>query len=293
MRHVDPVTANLILLTREHTAIQRSRIKSKQRLKVIQERGIGFMEVVLQRGLDGYSEYEVALKELVAQAFCNHVMADWCEERPGLGDLLGPSLAALIRCPWLFPGQRCDAGHYHPPLHGVGDPCPSSVWEAGKRKPCKGVMLPPREGAFETHKGAKSLWHYAGAHVLDGRMPKRARGQQSSWKPEFRVLLFGPQKIGYQIRRRVRIPEAEHGGKPEGVCGLDATPRYSEQRDRASRPYVLRFIEKFHQKMEEGKTRGHAIRIARTHVAKKLAADFLREWKCRLPLEKLASTNGR
>ena len=59
---------------------------------------------------------------------------------------------------------------------------------------CPGVMSDPR-----TTTGVRSLWHYAGLHVVDGHLPKRRKGVQSDWKPSLRTLVVGPKGIGDQI----------------------------------------------------------------------------------------------
>jgi hypothetical protein len=136
----------------------------------------------------------------------------WLENYPGLGGVQTARLVALIDDPHLFPGQKCSKGHYEPPIHRIGAPCPKAV----KGEVCPGKMLAPRP-----HTGVSSLRHYVGLHVVDGNMPRKTRGQQGDWNPIGRTVLLMPKGIVDQIIQhkgrhavdgKVRCPRGETCG---------------------------------------------------------------------------------
>lgn len=101
---------------------------------------------------------------------------------------------------------------------------------------CAGTMLAPRPGT-----GVRSLWHYAGLHVIDGALPKRRKGTQADWNPTLRTLALQPNGIADQI--------IKHRCEPYRTT-------YDEARERG----------KFHK-------------VARTIAAKQFLGDLLVEWK--------------
>jgi hypothetical protein len=63
-----------------------------------------------------------------------------------------------------------------------------------------GRMRDPRR-----FKGPRSLWHYAGLHVVNGKLPKQQRGQRGDWNPSMRAAVLQPGGIAEQIVR-LRVP---------------------------------------------------------------------------------------
>lgn len=58
----------------------------------------------------------------------------------------------------------------------------------------------PRPGA--RGDGVRALWHYCGLHVVDGRLPRRKKGQRSTWSPRLRRACLMPDAgIAAQIVR--------------------------------------------------------------------------------------------
>jgi len=45
----------------------------------------------------------------------------------------------------------------------------------------------------------RSLWHYCGLHVVDGRSPRKTKGKQADWNPKARTLLLMPSGMAEMI----------------------------------------------------------------------------------------------
>jgi len=45
-------------------------------------------------------------------------------------------------------------------------------------------------GNIERFGVPSSLWHYAGLHVVNGKAPKRRRGQEATWNPKLKSLAW-------------------------------------------------------------------------------------------------------
>lgn len=163
-----------------------------------------------QRGSEDLSEKMRPLEDSAARqvrkALQSHELWPWLSEFPGLGGVHVARLVALIGDPWRFPGQRCTRGHYLPVRAaefpesdrraGADGPCPAETLEG----PCDGMLLPPRPGT-----GVRSLWHYCGVHVVNGRAPRKAKGQRADWNVTARTCLLMPGGIAEQIVRQ-RVP---------------------------------------------------------------------------------------
>jgi len=54
--------------------------------------------------------------------------------------------------------------------------------------------------------GPRSLWHYSGLHVVNGRMPKPRKGVKCDWNPKMRTAFLMPGGICEQIVR-LRVPK--------------------------------------------------------------------------------------
>ena len=149
-----------------------------------------------QRGMDGPSgemaKIELALGRRVQRELRRHAIWPWLEQYPGLRGVHVARLIALIGDPHRFPGQRCTAGHYMRSTMSMGNQCPT----LGLDGPCGGTMLPPRPGS-----GVRSLWHWAGLHVVNGRSPRKAKGQRIDWSPVARTCVLMPGGIADQIVR--------------------------------------------------------------------------------------------
>ena len=192
-----------------------------------------------------------------------HPLWPWLSEHKGLGGPLTGRVIALIRDPRRFPGQPCSEGHIGPPVYEIGAPCPTitQVGEQGNEQPCEGTMFPPRR-----HSGVRSLWHYLGVHVVDGKLPRRRKGQQADWHVQGRALLLMPNVgLAAQI--------VKHRTEP-----------YRTTYDRAkARLVVERGV--VDSSNESANSDGSALRpfqidrIAQTIAVKAFVGDLLTEWK--------------
>jgi hypothetical protein len=172
---------------------------------------------MLQRGelveAEVFRAVEGRMDRRISKALREHPIWPWLSQFPGLGGVQTARLIALIANPHRFPGQRCSEGHYLPAgadedlaietAPGVGGPCPLT-WRLARghragpapadETPCTGILLPSRAGT-----GTRSLWHYLGLHVVDGRSPRKVKGQRADWQPAGRTAVLMPGGIADAI----------------------------------------------------------------------------------------------
>lgn len=220
---------------------------------------------------------EHALRYQIKKALAAHVMGDWLTD--GVSGVHVARIVALIDDPWRFPGRRCTRGHYMSTAERSsvtasmsGGACPVETWEGR----CDGTLLPPRPGT-----GVRSLWHYCGLHVVDGRSPRRQKGRVADWNPDARTAVLMPGGIADSIVRRrtpryrdiydatkARLTEtrgivAQDGAEIEVMLGIESTP--------GLRPVQIDAI-------------------ARKVAVKAFLGDLLTEWKRRTaPADELAA----
>jgi len=141
-----------------------------------------------QRGFDDLAEIlkteEDRLSRKITTGLRASIVGPWISERPGLGGVMTALIVSLIEDPWRFPGQPCTLGHLSPARFTIGDPCPFMSHEG---EACPGTMTAPRPGS-----GVRSVWHWAGLHVVNGRMPKRQKGVKADWNPRIRTAILMP-----------------------------------------------------------------------------------------------------
>ena len=154
-----------------------------------------------QRGLPELAQALKPLDEhLVRQisiSLRRHSLWPWLSQFPGLGGTQTARLISIIRDPRRFPGQRCSIGHYAPAIYEVGAACPAVMLD---KSACEGLMMPPRP-----HTGVSSLWKFCGLHVVDGKSPRKTRGQRTTWNVKARTAVLMPYGIADQIVR-LRVP---------------------------------------------------------------------------------------
>ena len=198
-RHeIDRVAGLLASLSWSWRDIQQARLAAEQRgLTLVRVQHDMLLPLVaeLRKVEDHYAE-EVK-RELRRQPIW-----PWLSQFPGLGGVHVARLVALIGDPHRFPGQPCTEGHIAPARYSAGDPCPrqSRPDADGVVKACAGTMLEPRP-----HTGKRSLWHFLGLHVVDGKSPRKAKGQKADWNPLGRTVCLQPGGIAEQIVRH-RVP---------------------------------------------------------------------------------------
>ena len=145
---------------------------------------------------------ETRVAEQVRRELRRQPIWPWLSQFPGLRGVHVARLVALIGDPLRFPGQPCTEGHLSPARYAPGDPCPrrSRPDAEDAVAVCSGTMLEPR-----SHTGVRSLWHYLGLHVVEGKLPKKRKGQRVSWNPIGRTVCLQPGGIAEHIVRQ-RVP---------------------------------------------------------------------------------------
>ena len=267
-------TVGLSALARSFEDVQQSRKRAEQR-----------QDHLLAGQLKAI---EVDISKRLAKTLKSHALWPWLEPLAGLRTARAARVIAAIGDPWRFPGQMCTERHYFPPVLEVGSRCPAEPAEGeddgesadgegslgtgtdvrgasvdGDGVRCPGIIQPARETS-----GVRSLYHYAGLHVVDGRLPKRRKGVQSDWKSELRVLLIGPDGIADQIVR--------HRPDDDGAC---VTCSSSKRRITCGTLRYRAIYDEFRARRPE--PRDHF--VARTRAAKEWLKDLLLAWKDATP----------
>jgi hypothetical protein len=188
-RYIDPETELLGQLAATWQDFAQTRKAAAQRQ---------MPEVVVDR----FQTMETWLGEQLKKALRQHPLWPWLSQFPGLGGVHTARLIARIGDPRRFPGQQCDRGHTFTPRDAVSPTstmaCPFVDMATGEV--CPGRVLPPRLGT-----GTRSLWHYLGLHVVDGRSPRKTKGQRADWDPIGRTAVLQPDGIAEAIVRN-RVP---------------------------------------------------------------------------------------
>lgn len=147
-----------------------------------------------------------------------HPIGPWVSQYKGLAGPTTARLIALIRDPRRFPGQICSEGHHSPAVYAEDTPCP---W-ASDDGVC-GEPLKTRRGS-----GVRSLRHYLGLHVVDGRSPRLRKGVQGDWNTKGRTLVLAPDGLADQIIKHRTEPYRslydETKARLERERGADITP---------------------------------------------------------------------
>lgn len=289
-RYVDAVTSDIGTLAANFEDVQKLRKSIRQREIVGQEE-----PPPPSTSVQDLVRVEERFARALRKALESHPLWPWLEPLKGLAGPLTARVLACIQDPRRFPGQRCSEGHYLAPNGELGQPCPVNV--SGER--CPGIMLAPRPGT-----GVRSLWHYAGLHVVDGKLARLRKGQQGSWNVGLRTLTLQPHGLADQIvlartpvyrdvydQKRAQLEEfrtiteddlgdAEDGGDGPNNVG-NAELRF-ESDGRGGVPPILKGPGVDVQREREP---GSGLRpfqvhaIARTVAAKAFLGDLLIEWK--------------
>lgn len=284
-RYIDEATRMLAMLAGGYEDAQRTRLAGMQR-------------ELPERLLKHAKTYEDAYSRELTKALRRHLIWPWLSQFKGLGGVHTARLIGMIGDPRRFPGQRCTEHHTMVPDYAPGTPCP--VMDYHSEESCPGTMLEPRP-----HSGVRSVWHYLGLHVVDGKMPRRRKGVQADWNPDGRTACLMPQGIAdHIIMHRVEpyrgLYEATKARKAGGGVGqvgdserssgptlLSLTGGGAEEvvdSEKAAGPTLL--------SLDGGGVEGrgdsdHAVglrpiqihSIARTVAVKRFVADLFLEWK--------------
>lgn len=176
------------------------------------------------------------------------------------------TVLAMIRNPHRFPSQKCTEGHHLLPTFSIGEPCPceTTARRGGEPDPCTGTIEVRRHGT-----GSRAVWHMLGLYpVGDGngngkvRLATYRKGIQGSHNRHGKTAILMPQGIAQQFYMQ--------------------GSRYAEVYYREK----MRLAAK-----HPDRTAGHIDSMARVIAAKEWAADLLREWKLRVPLEGFADSD--
>lgn len=157
-----------------------------------------------QRGIpsDGMKLIEDRLGRQIRRALETHPIWPWLSQYPGLGGVHTARLIALIGDPHRFPGRQCEAGHHHSAVE-VGreiERIAGCGYELTDGTVCAAPIGPVRRGT-----GTRALWHYLGLHVVNGKSPRKMKGQKADWSPVGRTVVLMPGGIAEQIVRQ-RVP---------------------------------------------------------------------------------------
>lgn len=233
---------------------------------------------LLQRGLvkesEDFGKVEDRLERGIAKEMTGHPIWPWLSQYPGVRGVQTARLISLIGDPRRFPGQKCSVGHTSPPDHEVGAPCP---WVGIDDAACEGTMLPPRETT-----GVRSLWHYLGLHVVDGRSPKKRKGQRADWSPVGRTVVLMPGGIADSIiRSRTPVYRDEYDRQKERLISERGVESAAVS-DEAAGLALLDGSEVAKRAASDGISGLRPIQIherARKIAAKRFVGDLLMEWK--------------
>jgi hypothetical protein len=239
--------------------------------------------------VDRFQTMESWLGEQLKKALRQHPLWPWLSQFPGLGGVHTARLIARIGDPRRFPGQQCDRGHTFAPIPEVGSStrlaCPFVDMTTGEM--CPGRVLPPRSGT-----GTRSVWHYLGLHVVDGRSPRKTKGQKADWDPLGRTAVLQPDGIADAIVRN-RVPiYRERYDREKARLMTERGVEYLTENERSAGPRSVV------QSAVSGQDRGgagaevhgasdavHGLRpfqldaLARKIAAKAFVGDLLAEWK--------------
>lgn len=235
----------------------------------------------IQRGLPLDAELkrmEDRLGRQIRQELEQQPIWPWLSQFPGLGGVHVARLVALIRDPHRFPGRVCEAGHHHPAVEvppEIEHLCGCGIEQAD------GTVCAAPIGLVRRGTGVRSLWHYLGLHVVDGRSPRKAKGKQADWNPRGRTAVLMPGGIAEQIVRQ-RVPRyrdiydqtKERLSKERAVSPFEI--------EKSSGPLPIHTAEADERIVIEGR---HGLRpfqieaIARKVAAKAFVGDLLTAWK--------------
>jgi hypothetical protein len=259
--------------------IQRTRKSQVLRAIASEKNGAGDAAVEAQAIAEALLPIEQQLARKLKKYLSKHPLYPWLEQFKGLAGPKTAQLMAVIRDPFLFPGKRCTEGHYVSELWG-GDACPAVGRCEDEEAP--GLCAAPLQS--RRGSGVRSLWHYCGLHAIDGRSPRKRRGQQADWNVKAKTLILMPDGLADQIVRH-RTPKYrdiydETKARVQRERGVVVPIELDAVRGPAP-AVVAEEVGTFDEsEIPGGRLRPFQIdRIARKVAVKAFVGDLLLEWK--------------
>jgi len=127
-------------------------------------------------------------------------------------------------------------------------------------------------GDISRFDSISKLWAYSGLHVVDGRAPKRKRGEKINWNPKMRALMWkiarsfafqkeAPSRTKYEENKRYYLEKYGDRIKNPKSC-----PEYEKCRKRL-------------KKRKEPACKGHLEAMARRRLVKQFLACLWLKWR--------------
>jgi len=197
-RYRDPVTQSLGLLASTWESADKSWQQAEKRARVAPPGSPTALFLATYR--EECRTLRDAIGERLAKTLRQHALYPWLTAHRGCPKAVHTArVIAMVKDPLLFPGRQCPAGHYSPADHeGM---CLEQV-QVGEGKAAKWVTCNAEVEAVRRGTGTRALWHYLGLHVVDGALPKRAKGQQADWSTKGRTACLMPDGIADMIIRQ-------------------------------------------------------------------------------------------
>lgn len=233
-----------------------------------------------QRGIpsDGMKAIEDRLSRQIRRELMAHPIWPWLSQYPGLGGVHVARLVALIGDPHRFPGRKCESGHHHSTavdVH-VNEQAIGCGIELADGTVCTAPVGPLRRGT-----GTRSLWHYLGLHAVNGKSPRKTKGQRADWSPVGRTVVLMPGGIAEQIVRQ-RVPHYRdiYDQTKERLSRERAVVVHADAATSGPLPIETAEADTTSESESRGGLRPFQIdAIARKVAAKAFVADLLQAWK--------------
>jgi hypothetical protein len=162
---------NLFKLTSTYWDIQKTRVATGNRLDVLHEVDKNILASL--KTLEDYIAKEIK-KEVHEQAIWNY----WLKSVKGVGEIFSAQLISLIY------------GQVHTSECQVKRDAYYSKKDKGEEKRAQTYECDCPVTGMERFPMVSSLWKYAGMHVVDGKAPKRKKGEKITWNPRFRSVCY-------------------------------------------------------------------------------------------------------
>jgi len=108
------------------------------------------------------------------------VWTEWMKHIPGVGPFIGGNLILLYYYKFM---PMCQCGTILEKKDGT-------FWCSSCKKSVKGDGVTQHKILERDFENISSWWHFLGRHVVDGRMPKRKKGEVVDWSNRGRMITF-------------------------------------------------------------------------------------------------------